>query len=64
MSKLRPLKLPHFKAILIWWHCPFKPTKRDSPARFKREWYQSIGIPLIKDVPMDVIFLIYAIPIR
>ncbi len=24
MSYLRPLKLPHFKAILIWWHCPFK----------------------------------------
>ncbi len=24
MSYQRPLKLPHFKAILIWWHCPFK----------------------------------------
>jgi hypothetical protein len=24
MSHLRPLKLTHFKVILIWWHCPFK----------------------------------------
>jgi hypothetical protein len=24
MSYQRPLNLPHFKAILIWWHCPFK----------------------------------------
>ncbi len=23
MSDLRPLKLHQFKAILIWWHCPF-----------------------------------------
>jgi hypothetical protein len=24
MSYLRLFKLPHFKAILIWRHCPFK----------------------------------------
>ncbi len=31
MSLLRPLKLPHFKVILIWWHCPFKILKYPGP---------------------------------